>query len=253
MAKRTRLFKLNNEKNTYNIREGKLLNLHELMEKFIFYKKAQGLSYRTISDYQKHLGNFLNTFNAYKTDFETKKNALLDFFAKKRGKAPATYNIPFSNLNAFFNWMVDVEKVLEENPLKVLKLKKIKDEGRARHIEPNVIKKLLSVIDLSTYAGLRDYSIILLTLDTGIRPKEAFSLVETDIDFTYYSIKVRRETAKTRTMRTLPLSPQTAEVLKKLLSVKPDDWDDYVFCTSEGYQMTVERWEKRLRDYSMKL
>jgi len=224
VIKRTRLFRLDNEKNTPNYnQDGKIHNLYELMDKFIFCKKAQGMTYRTIRVYQKHLEDFLTTL------FETLKNALINFYSQKRDKVPATYNIPYSNLNAFFNWMVDVEKVLKENPLKVLKLRKIKDEGQARHIEPDVIKILLNVINLSTYAGLRDYSIILLTLDTGIRPNKAFSLFETDIDFTYYSIKVRRETVKTRTTRTLPLSPQTTEVLKKLLSVKPNDWDDYVF------------------------
>lgn len=60
-------------------------------------------------------------------------------------------------------------------------LKKKRDEGRIRHIEENAIKKLLEVIDLTTFAGLREYVTILLTLDTGIRPKEAFSLRISDI------------------------------------------------------------------------
>jgi len=36
--------------------------------------------------------------------------------------------------------------------------------------------------DKTTFAGLRDYTMLLLTLDTGIRPKEALSLQVDDIN-----------------------------------------------------------------------
>lgn len=41
----------------------------------------------------------------------------------------------------------------------------------------------------------------MLTLDTGIRSQEAFSLLESDINLKNYTVDVRAEIAKTRPLR----------------------------------------------------
>lgn len=174
---------------------------------------------------------------------------LKEYFKGKSNKALATFNIPYVNLHCFFEWCVNGD-YLDKNPLKELGLKKKKDVGKVRHVEEDVIKKLIDLPTLNTYAGLRDYAIIVLTLDTGIRPSEAFELVTDDIDFMHFTVKIRRETAKTRVERILPISHQTAEILRRFISVKPDDWDDYLFFTVEGNKMNLNRWQKRLEIYS---
>lgn len=226
------------------------LNLENLFQNFYELKKVQGMSERTLEDYRKTFSKF---FKLPKVTNELKlKEIILRFFEPLSHKAPATYNVPYSNLNTFFNWCVEQEYI-KKNPLKVLGLKKKKDEGRARHIEEDIIKKLLDSIDLTTYAGLRDYSLILLTLDTGIRPKEAFGLTIDDIDLSYNKITIRKEVAKTRTSRILPITPQTSQILKRLISFKLEYWVNYVFLTNEGGQMNIVRWDRRLRDYSERI
>lgn len=227
-------------------------NFEILIKNFILFKKAQGISERTLKDYNTTFKTFRSFSNITDFDIDEIKEELLHFFSNKSYKAPATYNVPYSNLNAFFNWMVR-ETYIPENPLKALGLKKKKDEGRIRHIEEDVIRRLLSVIDLTSYAGLRDYAIILLTLDTGIRPKEAFSLRISDIDFHHNTLTIRKEIAKTRTSRILPLSIQTIEVLNRLVSVKLPEWEDYLLLTADGLPMSINRWEKRMEGYSKKI
>lgn len=228
------------------------LKLSDTMEHFIFLKKAQGMSERTISDYQRTFKSFQNVMDGDTLDLELLKEKLLLFFSARSNKSPATYNVPYANLTAFFTWAVK-EQFLESNPVKLLGLKKKRDEGRMRHLEEDTTIKLLNIIDITTYAGLRDYAIILLTLDTGIRPKEALSLKDNDLELNNKMLTIRREIAKTRRTRILPLSHQTVEVLKRIQLIKPPDWDNYVFTTVEGYQMTVDRWQKRLKEYSLKI
>lgn len=229
--------------------EDEIKSFDDMIESFILFKRAQGISERTIRDYNTTFKAFKYLSNITEFKITDVKENLLQFFSKKSQNAPATYNIPYSNLNAFFNWAIN-EGYIDENPIKALGLKKKRDEGRIRHIEEDVIKKLLEAIDLTTYAGLRDYVTIILTLDTGIRPKEAFSLRISDIDFTHNLLTIRKEIAKTRTARILPLSPQTIEVIKKLISVKLPEWEDYVLHTNEGLPMGIDRWEKRMKNYS---
>lgn len=60
------------------------------------------------------------------------------------------------------------------------------------------------VVDRRMFPGLRDYALILLTLDSSIRPGEALSLIPLDINFRAREVYVRAEVAKTRTCRIVP-------------------------------------------------
>lgn len=224
-------------------------DLGALMDFFISFKKAQGTATRTIKDYEVTFNEFKNTYGSSKIEKQQLSFAVLEYFKGKSNKAPATFNRPYANLHCFFEWCVNGD-YLDKNPLKELGLKKKKDVGKVRHVEEDIIKKLIDLPTLNTYAGLRDYAIIVLTLDTGIRPSEAFELVTDDIDLIHFTVKIRRETAKTRVERILPISHQTAQILRRLISVKPDDWDDYLFFTVEGNKMNLNRWQKRLEVYS---
>jgi integrase len=115
--------------------------------------------------------------------------------------------------------------------------------------------KLLSLPNKNTFSGLRDYCLILLTLDTGIRPKEALNLLPADINLSSLEITVRKEIAKTKSSRTLPISPITALHLQKLIRVRPSNWNDDVpiFCSYNGQPMLETSWGHKLKKYSKKL
>lgn len=83
-------------------------------------------------------------------------------------------------------------------------LKRRKDEGCIVSVKDNVLKRLLELPDRRTFAGLSDYALILLTLDSSIRPSEALSLIPPDINFRAREVYVRAEVAKTRTRRIVP-------------------------------------------------
>jgi integrase len=98
------------------------------------------------------------------------------------------------------------------------------------------IKTLLKQPDRKTFTGIRDYAVIILTLDTGIRPKESLSLLPGDINLGHLEIYVRAEKSKTRISRILPISSVTAKAIRKVIKVRPDIWDEEVpvFCSWEG-------------------
>jgi len=105
--------------------------------------------------------------------------------------------------------------------------------------------------DKKTFIGLRDYALMLLTLDTGLRPNEALSLTTEDIDLDACCVTVRREVSKTRRMRILPISQTTVKTIKKLINVRHEAWpkDGEVFCSWNGMKFRPNSWCHRLRDY----
>ncbi|MBB3109094.1 site-specific recombinase XerD [Paenibacillus phyllosphaerae] len=221
----------------------------EALEQFMFFKKAQGISQQTISDYKQHVNQFFNRYPNASSSEELLKVGLYEYFAQDDIKA-ATFNNRLVYIRTFLNWCYS-ENMISENPLRGFK--KRKDSGRVVNIDLDTLRKLLSLPDKNTYAGLRDYTLMLLTLDSGIRPKEAFSLVIDDFNPVSHEIYIRSEHAKTRVSRTLPISVQTVKAIKSLVQARSTDWDQIhvpLFCTFEGKKMNRHNWGDRLEVYS---
>lgn len=69
------------------------------------------------------------------------------------------------------------------------------------------IQALLKSLDKHNYIELRDYNIILLMLDTGIRTSELTAITNEDYNPEVQSILIRPDVAKTSRSRILYLSP----------------------------------------------
>ena len=225
-----------------------------LYETFISLKQAEGCRERTIKDYRDTLRDFSRFFDVNLVITNPKLyDALIEYFKSKADKQPATYNRPYSNLHAFFEFCV-AQSYLRSNPLKDLGLKKRKDDGETvRHVDESTLEKLLKAIDKKTYTGLRDYALILLTLDTGIRPKEALSLTVDDVDLDKLIVHVRKEYSKVKKARILPISPVTAAAIGEVINMTPEEWGNMIFYSTTGLPMTTHMWTKRLYMYSKKI
>jgi site-specific recombinase XerD len=225
--------------------------MEEALAQFINWKKANNLSEQTILDYTTHVNLLFKRFPDAIQSYEQLEKSVYEHLGQENIK-PATYNNRLVYLRTFFKWCVE-QGVLSDNPL--TGFKKRKDEGRVVHIDENVLVDLLKLPDQSTYAGLRDYALLLIFLDSGIRPKEAFSLMESDYNSRACELTVDAEKAKTRMSRTLHILPQTAKAIDVLLSVRPDDWINKtpLFCTNEGKSLNRHTWGDRIEMYCKKL
>lgn len=222
----------------------------DFLEEFLYFKRVQGVSDQTADDYEKHVRLFFKRYPDAWDSSDKFKKSLYDHLAQDI--RPATFNNRLIYLRTFIKWCNENGGKLE-NPL--LNIKKRKDEGRVVNIDSEILHQLLELPDKRTFTGLRDYSLILLTLDTGIRPKEALSLLPCDFNPKAEEVYVPEKVAKTRVSRTLPLSKPTVRAIKRLLSTRLEEWDDEVpiFCSWEGRQMSRHTWGDRVEFYSKKL
>lgn len=221
----------------------------EAMEQYLAFKQAQGLRPITIRGHRDVIRLFFKRHpEAYPSD--DPRAAVYAFMGEDI--KPATYNIRRNYLKQFFNWAIQ-EGIYQENPLD--KLKKRRDEGRVVILEGETLSRLLDLPDRQSYAGLRDYTLLLLTLDTGIRPKEALSLMVEDINLRALEVYVRSEVAKTKVSRTLPISSVTATAIKDLMEARHPEWGENtpIFSTTDGNPMTRDTWSRRMQMYSCKL
>ena len=223
----------------------------ECLDYFLLFKKAQGLAERTLNDYKEHVQKFFNTTQASIEDYNGLKLAVLKYFAESATLSPYTFNTRRKLLKVFFAWAVD-EGIITANPINV---KKRKEDEVPRAVNQELIVKLLTLPDQTTFGGLRDYALLILTMDAGIRPREAAGLKIKDLNLTSLEVKIPAEIAKTRVSRTLPISIITVEAIRKLISARHPEWGENVtlFCNEYGITLTRFAWAGRMRKYSEQL
>ena len=221
--------------------------LRDVSYEFLAYKKARKVRERTLRDYQKYIDKFLMQ-SANTLDVDILKTEILHYFAEIPTTSPSRYNHPYQYLHALFEWC-SMQDYIPYNPFKKLGLKKIRDEGNVQPAEIKDIKIMLKSLDKHNYTELRDYNIILLMLDTGIRTSELMAVTNDDFDPEAQSINIRAEVAKTSRSRTLYLSNMTNTSLRKFLNVKPKEWEQWLFPTRDGKKLEANVLARNFRKY----
>ena len=217
------------------------------MEEFIDFKRAQKLRERTIADYRKYLEDFLK-MSSDTLELDDLKRDLLAYFSAIPDTSPARFNHPYQYLHALFSWCVK-QDYLECNPFDKLDLKKRRDEGNIQPATIEEIQSFLKCLDRDNYCELRDYAIVLVMLDTGIRTSEILSLRNGDFSADEQSIFIRKEVAKTSRSRTVFLTQMTCSAIRKFLKCKSTEWEDWLFPTRDGQKLQSNVLGRNFRKY----
>jgi len=227
----------------------KNVDLTKALEEFLLVRQADGIAKRTLEDYRWHVEKFIKSFSDL-SNYEDIHKAVLHYFSEPCSSGYR--NIKLKYLRGFFNWCVQ-EGYLPANPTTGIKKAK-EDLNNVRHVGLETLKKLLQEPDKKTYTGFRDYCLMLVQMDTGVRPGELLQVRVSDLSLEVREIRIRPEVAKTRIGRTLIISPFTAQALAKFLGLRPSWWNDDVplFASESGSILNVSSWSRRLRKYCNK-
>lgn len=221
----------------------KVADFELLAEEYVLIREAEVSKY-TVNSIRHTLRHFLASFDGEITEKSLKLKAL-QFLS---GKNNEHYNKQLQAIRGFLQYCVS-EGYLDENPCAVIKYKP--HSGRIVQHSEEVIRKLLDAPDRNTWAGLRDYTAMVLTLDTGIRPNELVQVCIADFDFASSYLYLRESITKTKQKRTLPLSDVCVSAVKKLIHYRHASWEgEIVFCSWRGEEITTGDLRDRFRAYS---
>ena len=161
-----------------------------------------------------------------------------------------TINNYIRNLRVFFNWL-DVEIVIRKNPMK--KIRQLKNDRKARDfLTDEDFKKLVGCLDKSYFSEHRDYAMIMLMIDSGMRLGECSCLLLDDINLARHQIALRAEITKGRKDRVVYFSPKTEQVLRRWLQYKDRHCEsDYLFPSrsATGNHIQVSNFETNFKNY----
>ena len=149
-------------------------------------------------------------------------------------------------IKAFFSWLA-YEEYIEENPLARYSLPRV-PEMLIPVLTPDQIEKLLAAIDKSTAVGARNYAVILLLLDTGVRISELVGIRIEALNLPYHLIQVF---GKGQKQRTVPISNTTRKAIVRYTShfrpqMCPPDCP-YLFATAGGDAISVNSVQQALK------
>lgn len=160
----------------------------------------------------------------------------------------ATINNYLRNIKVFFNWARD-NRLMKKDIVK--NIKQIKTDRKPKEfISDRAFKLLLNNIDISKYHEFRDYIIIQLLLDTGMRIGECLALNEEDLDLKRKTIILRAENTKAKKTRYVYYSSTMEKYLKRWLHHRDRYLDsEYLFPTIRGTLLDISNFEKNLKKY----
>lgn len=158
-------------------------------------KKIQKTQVNEKSLYKKYIFPKIGALKIYEitpADIERLKDYLFSPALRANGEekclAPATVNHILDVIRQVFNSGINAGKFLNTNPAsKVKRIKK--DNRRIRFLSKEEIQELLDTLALMTNSPLHD--ICLLSLDTGLRANEIFSLEWMDVNFETKTLSIR--------------------------------------------------------------
>ena len=160
-----------------------------------------------------------------------------------------TINNYLRNINVFFVWL-EGQYLLDKNPMK--NIKQLRNSRKPKEfLSDESFKKLVTSLDKSYFPEHRDFAMIVLMFDTGMRLGECSRLLVSDLDMYGHKIHLREEETKGRKGRTVYFSPKTERVLRRWLQFKDRYTEtDYVFPSKrDGSPVEVTGFETNFTRY----
>lgn len=243
------------QKDSFNIVE--FLKLHE---QFMTVKKLEGLADKTLSDHITFMRYLKDWLQSEVKDYENRiveKGVFLEYVAYMYSKnyKPCTMNLRLRTLKCYLRWLYTERIILEDISAKIKLVKVPKDTKEP--LTTVEIKRIFKVLNLAEYSNYRDFVIMLVILDCGVRINELLNVKVEDYNRKNKTIKICSETAKTREARVLPISLKTAKYLQRLINIAETNNEEYIFNSTYGGRINTlnviknfEKYGKKSRDYS---
>lgn len=215
-------------------------------KEFISDKELEGLRETTLSGYKMLFNDFLSWteeegITHVKEITPRILKSYLSHCKNARGNSPTSLNTKKKLFNTFFNFLI-TEELLESNP--TTQIKKVKEDIRIKSFTDEEIKQILSHLRRNKRRendlhSIRNYTIFIVLLGTGLRVGELASLKWHDINFHNGSLKVF---GKGREEQLVPMTEKVAHEFaywKSYCENKFGTLSSHVFINQKNKPLTV--------------
>jgi integrase/recombinase XerD len=209
--------------------------------------KVRSLSEHTVKYYQNELKMVKRYLNEQVQTNDTGQVTTADIkglivFMKENGSKEGAINTRLRAGKAFFRFL-EREGIISHNPFTDVKLVREK-KNVIEAFTTEQVRVLLSTPDRTTFTGLRDYTLMVFMLETGVRLKELAGIRLHHINFEHNYVRITE--TKNYQERNVPIQSGTVKVLKNYLRVRGQVDTDFLFLTIENTPLTYRQIQKRI-------
>ncbi|WP_158736695.1 tyrosine-type recombinase/integrase [Alteribacillus sp. YIM 98480] len=232
------------------------IDFREALNKFLEDCNIRNLRGHTIKFYQNELSTFYKIMKEQGiepapssiTSEHIKRNVIL-YMKEEQERKIVTINARIRAVRSFFNFL-HREGYIRKNPVQGIKL--LKDRKQAvETFSREQLKELFKIPDLRTFTGMRDYVLMSLLLETGIRANECIGITVRDVNLKEGTVLIRN--AKTYKERLVPIQKPMQNLLTKYLHIRGRVEDtDALFLTIDGTPMSKRQLQNRITFYGRK-
>ncbi|OPY58340.1 MAG: Tyrosine recombinase XerD [Pelotomaculum sp. PtaU1.Bin035] len=234
--------------------QSKNLSWEDMTEQFLNNMKIRGLAYHTMRWHGENLKAVLKALRLKELPTNpamVTESMLKDVILKmiNDGLSPNTVNHRVRTLKQFYDFLID-EKLVANNP--TVKLDRKKSKGMIiQAFTEQQLTALLSIPNKNRFVGLRDYAIMLIFLDTGIRLSELVSIELQHVKMADSEIVIPH--GKGDKFRRVFVSSRTRDTLRKYIKARGDiPGNQYLFVNFENQHMKGRNVQERLTIYGKK-
>ncbi|MFC2949176.1 tyrosine-type recombinase/integrase [Virgibacillus sediminis] len=164
---------------------------------------------------------------------------------KRRQLKTTTINTKLRAARTLFNFLSD-NKYLTENPMRKYPLLKDR-KANIQTFTMTQLRALMNAPDKRTFTGQRDYTFMMLLLDTGIRLNEAAGILVEDVKLSEGQVFIRN--TKNHFHRYVPVSAKMKDQLRKFIRLRGTAETDHLFITLDEEAMTRHGLQKIVPKY----
>ncbi len=198
--------------------------------KFLEYRKAKGISYKTRQSNEIYLARFheylvKNKITSFK---KISSKELLTFIKTLAIYSESTMHCTFCTLRTFLRYLYD-NKIIEKELSHIIPSSRYKKELKIPTTYTlDEIKAILNVIDCGNPKGKRDYAMILLVATLGLRASDVCQLKFENINWKTNKIVITQK--KTKEYIEFPLLSNVGNsIINYLKYSRPKSESDYIF------------------------
>ena len=161
-------------------------------------------------------------------------------------RQPRTINLRLQSLRQLFAFLIARGECTDNPAMSILEQRESHHLPRA--LEDVQVEQLLHTCDRRSFIGLRDHTMIVVLLDTGIRLGELTQLEIDDLDLAEGHIKLRHH-LKNHEERLVYVSAQTVRTLRAYLHERGDLPTSRIFVSRDETALSPASFQSRLQQY----
>jgi integrase/recombinase XerD len=229
------------------------LDFNDALEIFIKDGIVRNLREHTLKFYRNELITFRNNLVAqsvttYPVEItqEIINENVISYLRIEKELKSTSINARLRAIRAFFNFLYK-KRYIPHNPVEGLSLVRDRKPVIAT-FSIRQINAILNEPDLRTFVGVRDYTLMLLLLETGVRVHELVGVKVADINWDESKLLIRN--TKGYLQQFVPLSATMKEQLRRYLAIRGSIEDcDALFITLLNTPLTKRQIQSRISFY----